>query len=514
MKRYVDISGVGILEPFEVWHPAAKSPSTANLFYTSSNSDDGHNPTGLTPRPRSVMSFTYPLSPTSTHLDANGRSSFDAKRPSIDLRALNPAGLLNGEGQGGKTRQFLGKIFKKKGTQDVDPLKTAVRRRSSPAPSFSSQNGMPPPNPGMNGTAPIVHVKAPSTSTTPTVAENAAGHYAVGHATFGTAPVIVHRRSSGTIVTPEGAVTGLIGPDTLGASSSNSSAASADQCTALPLPTQPSNRPIGYTWTVRRWAKKNTDGWAAHLVAAAAAGLENVNGAFTGEADDEVVFEWVKMRGVSSAMGSNIMRRYSTVGTIGSTCRAHSRTRASIAPTPDTSTDSSKASPPSTNLAPPKRSDSPLLTTSPLSSPRLDSRPEAVRRVSASTSPSSRHDSNSENELTPDEGEESDPEDSETPWACSIWVKKTGRRQLLGTLTPAPHHPKVIGVLKLPMGLDSVALTDVRGKDGVLQQQEMVSRVKEEVALTEENLKDVVCVTAMWLVAREEFGGIGRKKKV
>ncbi len=64
------------------------------------------------------------------------------------------------------------------------------------------------------------------------------------------------------------------------------------------------------------------------------------------------------------------------------------------------------------------------------------------------------------------------------------------------------------------MGLDSVALTDVRGKDGVLQQQEMVSRVKEEVALTEENLKDVVCVTAMWLVAREEFGGIGRKKKV
>jgi hypothetical protein len=108
--------------------------------------------------------------------------------------------------------------------------------------------------------------------------------------------------------------------------------------------------------------------------------------------------------------------------------------------------------------------------------------------------------------------EDSDPEDSETPWTCSVWVKKTGQRQLLGTLTPAPHHPKVIAQLKIPRSLDSVSLTETKPTNTAAQA-EMASRVKSEVCLTEENLKDVVCVTAMWLVAREEFGGLGRKKR-
>ena len=91
-------------------------------------------------------------------------------------------------------------------------------------------------------------------------------------------------------------------------------------------------------------------------------------------------------------------------------------------------------------------------------------------------------------------------------------MKKTGQRQILGTLTPAVHHPRVFGVLKIPMGLQSVAVADIRGKG---EQAEKLARgVSLDVALTEENLKDVVCVTAMWLVAREEFGGLGRKKKV
>lgn len=240
---------------------------------------------------------------------------------------------------------------------------------------------------------------------------------------------------------------------------------------------------------------------------------------------------------------------------------------------------------------------------------------------------------------TLDEGEESDPEDSETPWACSVWVKKTGRRRLLGTLTPAPHHPKVIGVLKMATKLDPVPLAEVkprmppstsshslsagagggggggiglgfgairqapalggaggpgsggssmtttptrigksasssflsresrettptpasprggselfsgfgtiRGRKDTLAARErqaaaaaaaaavtaaetrereaavtdaasasdMAERIASEVCMTEENLKDVVCVTAMWLVAREEFGGLGRVKK-
>lgn len=43
-----------------------------------------------------------------------------------------------------------------------------------------------------------------------------------------------------------------------------------------------------------------------------------------------------------------------------------------------------------------------------------------------------------------DEEEEEDPEDSETPWFCSVvgFGGAEGGRMSLGTLSPAPHHPK------------------------------------------------------------------------
>jgi hypothetical protein len=126
---------------------------------------------------------------------------------------------------------------------------------------------------------------------------------------------------------------------------------------------------------------------------------------------------------------------------------------------------------------------------------------------------------------TEDEGDggyDSDPEDSETPWTCSVWVKKTNQRQLLATLTPAPHHPKVIGQLKVPVGLRAIPLCQITTRptatvvteDKKQRQNEAEKRIREEVCISEEGLKDIICVSAMWLVAREEWGGLGRKKKV
>ena len=437
------------------------------------------------------------------------------KQSSIDIRGLNPAGLFGKDGEGGKTKQFLGKFFKKKGTQELDTPVTSLRRKASLSPSSRSTNGSttPPPNAGMNGSHPAVHVKAPSASTalTAAMAEHPHGRPSLGHATFGTAPLIIHRRSSGTMAGSDGAVTGPTCPASLGLTLPNSSAIFADRCAALLA--LPSSRPVGYTWTIRKWAKRNTDGWAPYLNAAAAAGLEMVNGAFTNEVDDDVVFEWVKMRGpASNPTCANIMRRHSTVGTIASTDRKRSPLKAGSTLKPEPRTNSPSPSRASIILAGGvKRADSPPPRISAFPSPRLYARPEPARRVSTSTSPASKRESVSETELTED-GDDSDPEDSETPWACSIWVKRTGHRQLLGTLTPAPHHPKVVGTLKIPMGLDPVSLIDVHGTGE--KQVEMANRVREAVALSEENLKDVVCVTAMWLVAREEFGGLGKKRKV
>jgi hypothetical protein len=396
------------------------------------------------------------------------------KRGSLDLKHLSP----EIQAQEGGAKRFFGKMFKRKGSQEF------AAKQKSPSPSFSS---------GVSGNGHIASVPQPAAKSLNPAATLEHGVF-VGPPTFGTSPVVVSRRSSATRISPDGAITGLTSQQRLVSSASNGSIEGAALLIA------PSSRPVGYTWTVKRWAKKNTDGWAAHLVAAAAAGLEMVNGVLNGE-EDEVVFEWVKTR----SSNENVRRRLSIAGTVASG-RSRSRPGSTRGDTPN-------PSPPhaSLTLQLPRRSDSPLPA-----SPSLHVRPEPVRRVSASASPNSRRPSpDLDNETssvlhTADEGEESDPEDSETPWTCSIWVKRTGHRQLLGTLTPAPHHPKVIGVLKIPTKLDPVALTEVKGKQGA---SDMAKRVQAEVSLIEENLKDVVCVTAMWLVAREEFGGLGKKRR-
>ncbi|OCF41585.1 hypothetical protein I317_04597 [Kwoniella heveanensis CBS 569] len=551
-KRDLDITGVGILVPSEVWHQSqAQGP---NLFSAASRVSDDGNAVGGRNRPLSLVSLTTPLSPTLSRSD-DGKSGL---RGSLDLKGfkfdnLRSGGSNKSDGQEGGARKFFGKVFKKK--TSMGDIGLNRHKKTSPSASFSSHDGsaragLLSPNGHTAGGADTLHPSTAAASRSHAVPPSQASvdfpSAALGNPTFGTAPIVVRRRSSGAIVTPEGAVTGLtahVDHATL-QTGDEPAATRMERCQSLPI--IPSNRPVGYTWTVKRWAKKNTEGWAAHLVAAANAGLEMVGGGLNGEGEDEVVFEWVKLRVPSTAAGDEILRRYSTTGAI-STTRTRARSQvgsSSLAPHAGSENPASRSQtslsvqPSDQRNGSPFPPSSPNLNSStqasPFGSPRLDGRPEPVRKLSASVSPSRRTsqttldvEANSIHggDLTANEDEDSDPEDSETPWTCSVWVKKTGQRQLLGTLTPAPHHPKVIGVLKIPMGLDSVSLTDFKEKDSTITSKTRSSaattassrevtakKVKEGIALSEENLKDVVCVTAMWLVAREEFGGLGRKK--
>jgi len=95
-----------------------------------------------------------------------------------------------------------------------------------------------------------------------------------------------------------------------------------------------------------------------------------------------------------------------------------------------------------------------------------------------------------------DSGDESDPEDSETPWNCHLVLGPTTRIPL-GTLSPAPHHPKLVGQLAVPFPLPDLSGTGL-GPDGA--------------GLTREELKDVIIVTCLHLVVRESFGGLARRK--
>jgi len=164
-----------------------------------------------------------------------------------------------------------------------------------------------------------------------------------------------------------------------------------------------------------------------------------------------------------------------------------------------------------------------------------------------------------------DDGEESDPEDSETPWVCTLKVRRSasaavavngsaaptigGRispvpptpivtqgvvplepqvlRVKVGTLSPTPHHPKVVAMLKVPFPLPDVEVErmgvvkrDARSmgmrstSNGGQGDDEDDDDAEKEpyvgLTLTAEEIKDVVCSTGLWLVVREGFGGVGK----
>lgn len=151
-----------------------------------------------------------------------------------------------------------------------------------------------------------------------------------------------------------------------------------------------------------------------------------------------------------------------------------------------------------------------------------------------------------------DDGEDSDPEDSETPWTCTLKMRRlpppsTPRmlsarmpppekekekdqviRIKVGTLSPTPHHPKVVAMLKIPFPLPDLDVEKMHVKRRVIGANGVVLRPmgsgeengglspvpeggeRHGMMLTAEEIKDIVSSTGLWLVVREGFGGVGR----
>jgi len=133
-----------------------------------------------------------------------------------------------------------------------------------------------------------------------------------------------------------------------------------------------------------------------------------------------------------------------------------------------------------------------------------------------------------------DTEDDSDPEDSEVPWTCTLVVRPRNTlsrapslshgnptpfsptrlpplRLKVASLAPAPHHPKVVAQLKCSYPLPDVdllnaALVQRDGLPGVPN-----SAPRERHMLSAEEIKDIVCSTGIWLVVREGFGGLGKR---
>ncbi|CAE6435740.1 unnamed protein product [Rhizoctonia solani] len=121
-----------------------------------------------------------------------------------------------------------------------------------------------------------------------------------------------------------------------------------------------------------------------------------------------------------------------------------------------------------------------------------------------------------------DDGDESDPEDSETPWSCTLRVlpldtasSQEPLKLRLAHLVPAPHHPKVIGQFKMPFPLPDVHVQNLELVPRSVNDPFGMGEGKADggMIMSAEEIKDVVCTTGLWLMVREGFGGLSGKKR-
>ena len=373
----------------------------------------------------------------------------------------------------------------------------------------------------------------------------------------------------------------------------------------------PQGRPTSYVWTVTKWLKGSPEGL-----------LGNVKGIFQGdkslrdepmgelERQVEVRFEWTR----TERGGKKKARREGTDGTgvtvglgVGGGSKNASR-RNSVAltnsnnPSVNSLQDKEKRAKRSSVIEGvqskfgliPKRSTESARSRSP-------KRPGSVT-TNTTTSETNEGD---------DDGETSDPEDSEVPWTCTLHVarRSTGtpfssvtntpsgsrfsqrsgqqnlnlsgsptptqgptiiqqQQQALGvqstqsqtttpsqgtippqqiklkvaTVSPTPHHPKVVSLLKIPFPLPDIEVSTVNVRKrivtpvGIARPVESYSSTVGNgtgnlnmqsfnfngtgakprdtgLVLTAEEIKDIVASTALWLVVREAMGGVGRDKR-
>jgi len=319
----------------------------------------------------------------------------------------------------------------------------------------------------------------------------------------------------------------------------------------------PHGRPSTYVWVIRKWIKCSGESWIGGVADSVGGVLGIRDGTernATEVTDVEVRFEWkkVKARGEESrkrrtGTGASGLeeedgnaRRHSSVferGDTGSTLggSVHETPSGSGAALSKGGLLSNHAQKAQNRLSLPgfmPRNKSAQSAPGPLSLAPLT---EPVR-ASSPNPPASIATTNTTAE---DDGEESDPEDSETPWTCSLHLRSrphTNTRaptashpaQLssgpapaeprvdvklkVATLAPAPHHPKVVAQIKTPFPLRDVLVDAgvVRPRTAGLQPSEGDEGV---LVLTAEEIKDVVSCTGLWVIVREGYGGLAKKRK-
>ncbi|KAI8990394.1 hypothetical protein BD414DRAFT_514180 [Trametes punicea] len=560
-KRGLEVIGLAVLEPVEVWgeggnpapipgnSPGAQSASLPDEHASRASADFAHP--HLAPEPSHT--------PTSSALSLNSEGTSEyphtpAHGPVTPTpTSATPTTPRNTPG----AKKFFGKLFKRRG----DSPGPSPSFPSSPLPPISAH----PPSPTHPTTA------LPSAS-----ADNSRASRRSSLLLGNSLGIPGHSPSASAAEAPASSTREnvILQPPVLGIQP------------ALSSPTYPPRgRATKYVWVVRRWLKGSPES----LLGGVKGKFHEVRGDIPRttplESLVEVRFEW--------ARGKSTKKRSSRRDTIddASHPQRHSLTLSSAAQS-QTSLHQHQQ-PPQVFISDPPQSKKRVPSASAAQAEArrsMDSHRSTSPHATASTTTATSDEEHQKaSPSTEDAGDESEPEDSETPWTCTLVVRRLSPSRLpppgsllppagataggAGTSTvrvkvagvvPTPHHPKVVALLKVPFPLPDVEIErmnvrkriltpagvarpaassgdyspngdhsggtngGIAAANGKLQgsangMKNLFSGAKENQGsgpgvaynpegpvLTAEEIKDIVSSTALWLVVREGFGGVGR----
>ncbi|EIN05170.1 hypothetical protein PUNSTDRAFT_47009 [Punctularia strigosozonata HHB-11173 SS5] len=504
LRRGLEVIGLAVLEPVEVFGPAGYTHTHAQQSSTTTSParrsvDDAHRLSAYsrsgTPDP--------PHTPGSSHLSltSTADSHGHLPPPPPPHSSLPPVAELSTPPPSTGPKKLFGKLFRS-------------RKDSAPGPTPPSSPSPPTPTPYKRASL-VLTSPTPPTSADPTPTSSAISNGGPGPGQ----PVLQ--------------------PEILGIRPS------------LLAPTNPPvGRPSAYVWVVRRWLKGAPEGVLGGMIAQLDA-RRRERGPGGGGGEVELRFEWTKARQRASR-ASGRRRSVRRGGSEGG------ERRASVALSSQSSLHGGGEEAGATSAG--AGGKTPRARAGGFARRSLD-------RGSLSTQEHEHeHDEGGEAaaERTPrpasgfapreDDGEESDPEDSETPWMCYLVLRRVypglglnlgsgsgsggagggggagGTEEQVKTrvasLSPTPHHPKVVAMLKVPFPLPDVDVERMGVRPRVVTPAGVARPAVEEggaavggagggaggggVVLTAEEIKDVVSATGMWVVVREGIGGVGK----
>jgi len=471
-KRGLEVIGLAILEPVEVW---GEAPIIAAASARTSVDDSVHS--------HKEKEFNV-LPPTPSIRPDTPSSSGDRSQLTSPTSPVTDPSLLSPNMPPSGSKKMFGKFFKRNQTRPPSMILAQSHDTSSPRSSTvgsSSRLG-----------------RSSSLSTSKTTPPPSA-----------TLPSALSVAGPDTPISATG-----LRPPVLGVQPTMSS------------PSQPPHgRPSKYVWVVRRWLKGSEGSILGGMMGKLSANGKDALGLgamgfsmMSGMGQVEVRFEWT--RGVTKRKREK-----------------HSKDNKGANPSATTAQGANGNQSHRISITTSQSSKEYLATPTPS---KKDKRLSGLSQRSASTHTGT----SDEQEHQEEDGDESDPEDSDTPWTCSISVQRVppssarqssmsrpstatspsayqqqqqldqGVRLKVATLSPTPHHPKVVSMLKVPFPLPDIEVDKMSVRRRILTPSGIArpgtSTGHEGLILTAEEIKDVVSCTGLWLVVREGFGGVGR----